>query len=128
MKLESMELTAGDAKKNGITVTKSIDTNIALISVMEEKNQLKVDFEYTASYVPDGSHIHIAGKGVFSGNESKAAADEFAKNGRITGAAGEFVMNAIYYASSVNGVLVARAFNMMPPVSVATLAFEGKKK
>jgi hypothetical protein len=127
MKLETMELISCDAKRNSLTASKTINTNIALNSVSEEKGQLKVDFQYTVTYAPDESHLIIGGKATFSGTESKAAAGEWAKTGRITGAPGEFVMNSINYAASVNGVLVARAFNLLPPVALATLAFAPKK-
>ncbi len=128
MKLESMELLTCDARKNGAVASKSLDTNIALTSVSDEKGQLRVDFEYTVTYTPDGSHLRMGGKAVFSGAEGKSAAAEWAKSGRISGAAGEFVMNSIYYAASVNGVFVARALNIMPPVALATLAFAPSSK
>jgi hypothetical protein len=127
MKLESMELVFCDARKNTITASKTINTNIALTSVSDQKGQLKVEFEHTVTYDPDGSHIRTGGRAVYSGSEGKAAAEEWAKNGRITGASGEFIMNSINYAASVNGVLIARAFNLMPPVALATLAFAPKK-
>ena len=126
MMLESIDLRFGDTLKKSDAASKSINTNIAITSAANEKNRLNIDFEYTVTYVPQGNHIRIGGSAVFSGEESKKAFLEWKKTGRITGKAGEFVMNAINYSSSINSVLLAKTFNMAPPIMLASLVFEGK--
>ena len=125
MKLESIDLRFGDALKKSDSASKTINTNIAITSAAIDKNKLNVDFEYTASYVPQGNHIRVGGRAVFTGPESKKAALEWKQSGRITGSHGELIMNAINYSSSINAVLIAKTFNMTPPVVLANLVFEG---
>jgi len=126
MRLESMDLLFGDARNNKGPVAKNINTNIAITSASASKSSLTIDFEYTAAYDPDGSHIRLGGRAVFIGSESKKAQEEWSKKGRISGTHGELIMNAINYAASINGVLIARAFNMTAPAVLARLTFEGK--
>jgi hypothetical protein len=126
MKLESMNLLFGDVKNNGGPRPKNINTNIAITSATVSKNNLTVDFEHTASHDPDGSHIRVGGRALFIGPEAKKAYDEWSKKGRITGAHGELIMNAINYSASINGVLIAKAFNLTAPVVLAKLTYADK--
>lgn len=123
MKTDYIDLISGDVRRVGPEPPKSMNTNINLTSAVILKNRLVVDFEYTVTYLPDESMIRIAGKGIFTGSEAKKAKDEWEKTTHITGSHGELILNAINYSASLNALLLARAFNMTPPVILPELKF-----
>lgn len=116
MNLDSVELTFGEARKNTSAIPTSMSSNITISRANIEDGKLALEFEYLVRYLPDESRITIAGISIFSGPEVKKAHDEWLKDGRIIGAPGEYILNAINYNASMNAILLARAFNLMPPV------------
>jgi len=126
MKLEYITLESGDAKRNSSKKPESINTNIAMVNVAADGDNLMVNFEFTATYAPDESYIRLIGIARFSGKEARNAAQEWAKTKRITGKEGELIVNSINYAASINGVLMAKVFNMTPPLILPTLTLAGK--
>ena len=131
MQLEFMDFDFSDAKKNAQSMPQGINTNIDLVNAEVEKDTMNVKFIYTATYAPHNSYIRIGGKAIFSGKEVKQAFEEWKKTKRITGVAGEYMVNMINYSASINAVFIARVFNMTPPIMPPTIKFEAplvKKK
>jgi hypothetical protein len=126
MKLESIEFGAGEVRKGRGGNPKTIDSNILLTNAELEEGYLALDFEFTATYAPGNDSIRISGMAIFSGKETKKAHAEWVKSKAITGEQGELILNAIHYGSSMNAVLLAKAFNMMPPVVLPTLKIRKK--
>src|SRR3989338_3932660 len=124
MKLEYIDFDFGDARKNSDVPPQTINTNIEILNAQVADNTLLVSFEYTAAYVPDKSYIRFAGKARFSGKEIKSAYDEWSKNKRITSENGEYIINSINYSASVNSVLMAKVFNLVPAVFLPTIKIE----
>lgn len=124
MKLELIDVVASDAKKSSTEVPQNINTNITYREIRQDSGRLFVDFDYVAAYAPDGSYIRLGGRAVFAGPEVKGAHDEWSKSQRISGEAGQYIVNAIHYSASINAVLVARALNMTPPLILPTLTLE----
>jgi len=124
MKLELIDVVASDAKKSSSETPLNINTNISYRDVRQDAGRLFVDFDYVAAYAPDGSYVRLGGRAVFIGPEVKGAHDEWTKSSRISGEAGQYIVNAIHYSASINAVLVARALNMTPPLLLPTLTLE----
>ncbi|MEW6722306.1 MAG: hypothetical protein AB1324_03525 [Candidatus Micrarchaeota archaeon] len=129
MKVETMELLFGEARRMSSQPAQNIGTGINLTAAQAEGERLVVGFEFRATYQPDQSYMVIGGRAAFSGLDAAKAAQEWAKTGRIAGPEGEFILNAVNYSAAINGVLLARAFNLTPPLMLPTLTFEsaGKK-
>ncbi len=125
MKLEFMDFEFSEAKKNGFSSMPTvINTNIDIAHVTLEKNILHVNFLYSATYMPNGSYLRIGGKASFSGSEVADTYEEWKKNRRISGSAGEQIVNVINYTASVNAVFIARVFDLAPPIVPPTIRFE----
>jgi hypothetical protein len=121
MKLERIDLISGNVRKVSSVHSRSMNTNINFVKVDGRVGSLDIDFEYSVTYKPDGSQLFISGKAAFSGPESKKCSEEWSRTGRIGGAPGELILNAINYSASINAIFVARAFNLTPPVVLPTL-------
>lgn len=123
MKLETIEIVSGDAKKKSVENAKKIDTSINFTNVQLEKDQLYLDFQYTVLYQPDESHLRLNGTAMFSGPETKKLFEEWAKTKKMSGKDGETILNAINYNASINAVLLSKVFNLLPPIVLPTLSF-----
>ncbi|HSB47400.1 MAG TPA: hypothetical protein VLD37_05275 [Candidatus Bilamarchaeum sp.] len=123
MKVESIDILSGDFRKAGRQAQQTMNMNINLVGARAEGSLLDIDFEFVATYYPDGSHIRILGKAFLRGTEEEAAgaAAEWASSGKVGGEAGELIINAINYSCSINSVLVSRAINIAPPIVLPTL-------
>jgi hypothetical protein len=128
MKLDSIDFRGGDAKKVSDAAMHGVNTSIAFISADLSGDSLSLGFDYSAIYAPDQSYIRISGKAVFTGKESKRAYDEWMKTKKIGGEAGEYIVNAIHYNASLNAVMIAKVFNMAPPITLPRLTFEAAGK
>ena len=124
MKLDSIEFRGGDAKKVSDVVTRGVNTSIAFTTAEVSGDELRVGFDYSAMYAPDQSYIRITGKAVFSGKEAKKAFEEWTKSKKISGETGEYMLNAVNYGASMNAVMMAKVFNMAPPIMLPRLTFE----
>lgn len=123
MELELIDFESGDVKKNSPAPPKKVNTNIAITSAEAEADRLTVKFNYTATYAPDESYIRLIGMARFSGNEAKKAQEEWSKTGRISGAPGELVLNAINYNASLSAIFISRALGLTPPIVLPTLKY-----
>lgn len=131
MKVETIEMTSGDFRRQGLQAAQTLNMNINLIGASAQGGLLTVDFEYVATYFPDNSYIRLLGRAVLRGGEQEAreAAEEWAATGRISGPGGELIINAVNYNASVNAVLISRALNMAPPIVLPTLTLgQGQEK
>jgi len=128
MQLQSIEFYAGEAKRNSPVSAKAMDMGINLTDAEVEKNLLRINFEYTVVYQPDKSHLRLNGLATFIGPEAEKSFDEWKKTKKITGKHGEEIFNTIYYHSSIDGMLVARAFGLAAPINLPTVKFDLKKK
>jgi hypothetical protein len=126
MKLDSMEFSGGDVKKVSNAAIDSVNTGIVFTNADILGDSLSIGFEYTAQYSPDQSYIKISGRAVFSGKESKSAYDEWTKTRKVGGEVGEYILNAVHHNASMNSIVLAKVFNMAPPVVLPRLSFESK--
>jgi hypothetical protein len=124
MKLDYIEVRTGEVKKASDAITQGVDTNIAFTSAEVTGDTLKLGFDFSALYAPDRSYIRISGKAIFSGKESKKAQEEFSKTKKIGGETGEYILNAVNYGASMNAVMIAKVFNMAPPITLPRLTFK----
>lgn len=128
MNLESIELSSGDVIRASSARPSTMNTNITLRSVESDGDLLRVAFEYLAVYSPDSSHLRIGGRAVFRSPDAEKAAAAWSRTGVISGEDGEAILNSINYHASVNAILLAKAFDMVPPVVLPRLAIAGKPK
>jgi hypothetical protein len=124
MKLDSISFLSGDARKASDAPTQNVSTAIAFTSAEVSGDSLSLGFDYSSVYTPDGSYIRIGGRAVFSGKEAGRAYEEWSKTKRISGEHGEYMLNAINYGASMNAIMIAKVFNMAPPVLLPRLTFE----
>jgi hypothetical protein len=131
MKLDSIDFRSGDAKKMSDANVTGVNTTISFTSAELSGDSIALNFDYSALYAPDESYIRISGRAVFSGKESRKSHEEWTKTKRITGEAGEYMLNAVNYGSSMNAIMISKVFNMAPPVMlpqiVISTAAEKKK-
>lgn len=124
MRLEYIEFQSGDARKKSAAGPTEIDTNITMESVNAPNDKrLVVRFVYLALYRPDGSHVRLHGVASFSAENPKALVAEWKKTRNILGEPGEIILNSINYHSSISSVLVARPFNLVPPLTLPRVSF-----
>jgi hypothetical protein len=123
MNVESVEMVSADVKTGAPGPVQSMGTNITLTGARAEGERLMVDFEFTVTYQPSQSRILLGGRAVFRDEGSVKSAAEWSSTGRISGPAGEFILNAINYSAVVNGVLISRVFNLPPPLMLPRLEF-----
>jgi hypothetical protein len=128
MKLEYIDIVYGEARKNSPVTPKAIGTNINLTKAELDGSNLRVQFDFLATYSPDGSHLRLSGVAVFSGQEAKKAFDEWSKTARITGEPGEYILNSINYSASINAIQMSRVFNLTPPVTLPRLTMKPPPK
>ena len=117
MQLEFLDYDFSEVKKNAIgQPPRAIDSKIDLTNASLAKDILELNFVYSVSYLPDKSTIRIGGRARFSGSGAKAVFAEWRKSRQVTGAEGEYIINTINYSTSTNAMLIARAFNLSPPI------------
>ena len=126
MKLVAIDYGAGEIRKNRTGNPKTINSNILLTSADLDGDRLTLGFDFSAAYSPGNSRIRISGVAEFSGKEAKKAHDEWRKTRAISGPQGELILNSIHYGASMNAVLLAKAFNLVPPVVLPTLKITKK--
>lgn len=123
MKLEFLDFEFSEARKNTPAPAQTINANIDLTEVSAEKDALQVRFLYNVTYMPGSNFIRIGGKAKFSGSDATAALEDWKKTKRISGPAGEVIINAINYSASINAVFIARIFNLTPPIVPPVIKF-----
>lgn len=131
MILEFLDFEFSEARKTEEGIPKmptAINTNIDIVEAEAKNNILNIRFVYRATYIPQQHYIRIDGKASFKGPEAKAAYEEWKKIRRITGTAGEQIVNAINYSCSINSIFIARIFNLVPPISPPVIKFEEPQK
>ncbi len=125
MQLVHIEFDFADTRKNTPHVSpQGINSNIDLSQVGQDGDSLLVNFVYLTTYLPDKSYIRMGGKALFSGPETEKAYEEWKKSRRISGSAGEYIVNMINYSASINAIFIARVFNLTPPIMPPTIRFQ----
>lgn len=128
MILASIEFYAGDARKNSPARARTTNTAININTAETEGEYLKLDFQYVVSYGPDKSYLRLNGLAYFKGKEADKCYKEWKKTKRISGPDGEEIINALYFHSSINGLLLSRAFNLAPALNLPRIRFGEEKK
>ena len=127
MKLETIDFEYSQARKIKEGPIQNIDTKIDLTNAIFEKDILSLNFNYVATYSPQGNMIQLSGRTIFSGLDTKTAYDEWKKTKKITGAPGEFIINTINYSSAMNSIFIARIFGLTPPIIMPTIRLQEQK-
>jgi hypothetical protein len=121
------KITSAEVKihKDGSTAKRSV--NIQIKDMKIEKGVMTIDYEYRVTYGDDVATISIEGsleakeengeKIVESWKKKKALPDDFA----------EEVLNVVNYVGSVNGTLIAKVVNLMPPLTLPKLVKKEKE-
>ena len=103
------------AKEDGI---EGLNINIGIDGVKIEGEKVEISYTYTANYSTDIGHITIKGT-IFAEEDKKQGSEienEWKKNKKLPENYLEPVLNAINYAGSANGTLIARVLNLSPPL------------
>ncbi len=124
MKLESMDFSGAEIRKASNNPVTGVNTGIVITEAAQRGDSLELGFEFSALYSPDPSYIRMRGRAVFSGKEIGSAYQEWLKTKKVSGEAGEYIVNAINHHSSINSIVMAKAFNLASPVVLPRLLIE----
>ena len=104
-----------------------MDINLAIDDVKELKaegnrpHSARIDFTYMVDYRPKMAKLHLKGYVLMSGEEVSQTASKWQKEKRLERKLTEDLTNLINFNSEINGVLVCKALNLMPPLLSARL-------
>lgn len=106
-----------------------MDINLAIDDVKEMKvegnapHRAKVDFTYMVDYRPNMAKLHLKGYVVMNGEKEEIGqiCSKWQKEKRLERKLTEDLTNLINFNAEVNGVLVCKALNLMPPLLSARL-------
>jgi len=128
MKLYSVDFEYGEARRNGTAAPAGFNNNIEILSASGKDDTLTLQFRYTATYSPDESRLLLGGTAKFMFPHAEKLVAEFTTKKSIGGANGEMILNSLNYHCSLNSVMLARVFNLVPPIVLPQLKFEEPKK
>jgi hypothetical protein len=107
-----------EAVRNREDEVTGLNVNISVDNVSVKGAEVSIDYSYVVSYQTGIGELKIWG--TITAKEdaklTKEIADRWAKEKRLPDAFAEAVLNAVNYACGTNGVLVARAIGLSPPI------------
>ncbi len=118
MEILGIKLNGTEARKAKETAVSGVDVNINIDNVTLRKDEIRIAFTYSANYVPEVGFLRIYGMvfGKESGDKAKRIMKEWEKSKSLPPEIAEVVLNLINVSAGVNGVLVARSINLLPPL------------
>jgi hypothetical protein len=124
-----------EIKRKKDAPTTGFDINVNIKSIVEEEKEKKIiiEYEYSVNYKPDVASMRIVGELIGEFSNSKEILKEWEKSKkekRVAKLPPEFseeVLNAINYICSVNGTILARVLNIVPPIVMPKLQLEKEK-
>lgn len=122
METKAIDFEFAEVKKKGDKQLEGVGIGIDIMGVRElDPKTARIAFVFTAKYPPNESYLRIGGIADFSGSDVVVASRSWEVNKKLSGPLGEQVLNNLNYAASINAVLLARVFNLTPPVTPPVL-------
>lgn len=118
MQYKQILFTKVEAECNSDRKMTLVNVDINIKTVKLENADLVLGFEHIVDYRPSIGHIRFEGKLVVSGtkNELDAIVKKWSKEKKVDKQFAEGFLNIINFNSEVNGVLVAKALALTPPL------------
>ena len=131
MEINGVMLTGTEAKRTREGLIAGVDLNINIENVdIKSNGEVTLNFTYTANYRPDMGYLKMTGNvvGKSDKEEGKKLAEEYKKTKRLPADIGEPILNMINATAGINGIFVARAINLAPPIIPARISLVGEQE
>ncbi|MGB9635425.1 MAG: hypothetical protein ACP5H8_03865 [Candidatus Micrarchaeia archaeon] len=118
MEFAGVRLNYVEAKRDKDSLISGINININIEDVKSAKENLMIDFTYSVSYAEDVGHLKVSGT-VYAKDtitNVKKVEDGWRMEKRLPNEIAQPLLNLINFSAGVNGVFVARAVNLAPPL------------
>jgi len=118
VEFRGVKLSYVEAKREKDTLISGLNININIDEVKAMGEDLVMDFTYSVNYAEDVGYLKISGT-VYAKDTATAAKE--IENGwrmekKLPNEIAQPLLNLINFSSGVNGVFVARAVNLAPPL------------
>jgi len=118
VEFRGVKLSYVEAKREKDTLISGLNININIDDVKAMGEDLVMDFTYSVNYAEDVGYLKISGT-VYAKDTATAAKE--IENGwrmekKLPNEIAQPLLNLINFSSGVNGVFVARAVNLAPPL------------
>jgi len=106
----------------------SMAVNLDINDLRFKGDELRVEFSYTVDYKPDIARMKFDGYALLAGSRSDLdkVEKEWKKDKTLPKSVGEPLINVISFNAQTNGVLVAKAINIVPPLMSPKLEMGAK--
>ncbi|MCX8174604.1 MAG: hypothetical protein N3E51_00150 [Candidatus Micrarchaeota archaeon] len=116
--ITGIKIQSAEAKHEKDEEVSGLNINISIESVSSKGGETTIAFKYVASYLEGVGELKMGG--LITAKEdaklTREIVERWEKEKRLPDDFAEIVLNAINYACGTNGVLVARAVNLSPPI------------
>lgn len=116
-----------EIKRNKDEPATGFSVNVTIKSIEEREDNLIIKYEYNVIYGENVASMKIVGEVVGSFENSKEILKEWEESKKknrppkLPQDFSEEILNAINYACSINGTILARVINLAPPVILPRL-------
>ncbi len=107
-----------EAKREKDTLINGLNININIDDIKAMKEDIMLDFTYTVKYADDVGYLKISGTVYAKDSEdgAKKIEEGWRMEKKLPNEIAQPLLNLINFSSGVNGVFVARAVNLAPPL------------
>ncbi len=108
----------------------SFNVNLNVTSVKMEEGDLRIQFVHEVEYKPKTGKIKFSGEMLIGGTKTEIenVFKKWTKEKKVDGELAQDILNIINFNSEANGVLVAKALGMVPPIIARKIDIEEGKK
>lgn len=118
VEFRGIKLNYVEAKREKDTAVSGLNININIDDIKALNDDFAVDFTYTVNYMENVGYLKMGGtvyaKDTVAG--AKKIEESWRMEKKIDPAIAQPLLNLINFSSGVNGVFVARAINLAPPL------------
>ncbi|MEM0438062.1 MAG: hypothetical protein QXU54_02060 [Candidatus Micrarchaeia archaeon] len=118
VEFRGIKLNYVEAKREKDTAVSGLNININIDDIKAINDDFAVDFTYTVNYAENVGYLKMGGtvyaKDTVAG--AKKIEESWRMEKKIDPAIAQPLLNLINFSSGVNGVFVARAINLAPPL------------
>lgn len=121
------KITAAEVKleKEGPAAKRNV--NIQIKNMKAEKGVIDIEYTYLVTYGDNAATIRIEGSLLAQEKDAEKIVESWKKKKDLPAGFAEEVLNAVNYIGSVNGTLIAKVVNLMPPLTLPKLVKKGKE-
>jgi hypothetical protein len=130
MQHKQIRFTKIEAQVNHDERFNSFGVNLNVTKVEIEKGDLRIEFSHEVEYKPKTGKIKFIGEMWISGTKTEidTVFKKWTKDKKVDNELAQDILNIINFNSEANGVLVAKALGMVPPITARRIETEGPQK